>query len=481
MIRDYLNASINQYSERIAVEDSSKDWALTYAELRARANDLFFSLEPQSDWVLILYVDKSIQYYACMAACFLFEVDFCPVDPQTPVAKLLEISLQFENATILTDTSERFEHIAPLYPKVIQFPEKKDDIHTRSKKPSNQRRQAPRYFIATSGSTGKPKIVSVPHDNTSDFVKWAVSFYKVDSHTRWSQFSSIGFDLSIVDFLTVLCGGGTLISIASNIDRLRPGKTIQKACITHWHSVPSIIPYVLSETAETTNCTLFSFCGEPLASANVEELAKKFPRARIVNTYGPTEGTLFCSFYEYEGPHAVSTDTIPIGKAIPGWNFILVPEQEGLRLVLVSKNISSGYVGITSDKFKEIDFSGTILRSFDTGDFFRLEDGELVFSHRQDGMVKVSGNRIDLGEIEAACQRNGLQNPIAFIDQGRIIVCSEGVEQPDDRVLREKLGTILPTYAIPSTFILQPSHPRTTNGKIDRLIVAQSNLREGSK
>src|SRR5262249_15539874 len=148
------------------------------------------------------------------------------------------------------------------------------------------------YFIATSGSTGKPKLVNVPHDRTIPFIEWAIEFYGIDNDCRWAQFSSIGFDLSLVDFLAVFCGGGTLVPLSSLVDRLRPARAVTRAKITHWHSVPSMIPYFLQDTSnlgQVTGCRVFSFCGEPFLRTHAESLAERYPGARIINTYGPTE------------------------------------------------------------------------------------------------------------------------------------------------------------------------------------------------
>lgn len=469
-LRDKLSSSLQVNSGRIAVEDSAGNWTISYIELYNQAIIISRWAEQYQGATIIYYGNKSKDYYYFAVGCFANALNFCPVDIQTPIKRLLEIVAQFESAIIVTDSHEYFTFIKSQNQPVVQFSDCQiiAEAEIVPVLRSNDKTRIPEYFVATSGSTGKPKIVCVPHDHTTDFVKWSVPFYCVNANTRWAQFSNIGFDLSIVDLLTVLCGGGTLVSVSSRLDRSRPARTIEKANISHWHSVPSVIPYLLSDCkGESETCKLFTFCGEPLSTIDIERLVSFYPKARIINTYGPTEGTLFCSYYEYMRGVKIGESTLPIGRPIPGWDFLLLKEKDGLRLFIVSQNSANRYAGTSTKQFSHIDVFGTRMPAFDTGDFFIRKDCELFFSHRLDGMIKINGNRVDLGDIEAICKRLGLQNPVALLVCGKIVVCAEGKGENEDE-LRRKLFEILPVYSVPSSINFHKLHPRTSNGKIDR-------------
>jgi acyl-CoA synthetase (AMP-forming)/AMP-acid ligase II len=233
-----------------------------------------------------------------------------------------------------------------------------------------------------------------------------------------------------------------------------------------------MIPYFLREPVEdnsVSTCRLFTFCGEPLMKIDADRLAERYPYARIINTYGPTEATLFCSFYEYERGEIADNGevSLPVGQPIPSWNFVLVPEDGDLRLILLSDNISTGYAGMQSPQFATVELFGRQMRALDTGDYFRMAGPHLYFSHRKDAMVKVRGNRIDLGEIEAAAKRSGLVNPVAMVIDNAIAIVAEGNAGAAIDIMTE-LARYLPRTNLPAQIKFLPSHPRTVNGKLDR-------------
>ena len=466
-----IRAALERYGERAVVEDGGAGWQQSGSQMVRSAAAVRECLKPHAHRPLIAYLHKSRLYYAFTACAFLHRLDFCPLDVDNPIERVLGVADQLEDPLIICDRPEllarlreRTEHCLDLEAALQDFrdaPQSSDDTPGRD---------VPRYFIATSGSTGTPKLVQVPHDRTLPFIDWAVPFYGIDEDCRWAQFSSIGFDLSLVDFLSVVCGGGTLIALATPLDRIRPAQAVLRNRITHWHSVPSMIPYFLREGEEgpsPSTCRLFTFCGEPLMTSDVEQLAARYPGARIVNTYGPTETTLFCSAYEHGCGHVTTESSLPIGPPIPSWNFVLLPEDGAQKLVIVSDNVSDGYVGWRSERFGTVDLFGRSMRCFDTGDYFRSVGTDLHFSHRKDGMVKIKGTRIDLGEVEAAAKKAGLTNPVAMVVDNAIALAAEGAARPIAELLAA-LARYLPREGLPARVRFVPHHPRTINGKLHR-------------
>jgi non-ribosomal peptide synthetase component F len=482
MTRTPLHLRVRQalecYGDRTVVESASGGWKVSGEQLLAGASQLLEALRPHAGRPVVAYLPKSPTFYTLLACSFVNRLRFCPLDTANPIARLIDVARQLPDALILVDSDDVLTRVRDYTDDCVLVTVRSETVGCRPAEPldvSGTRDAC--YYIATSGSTGTPKLVEVPHERTIPFIDWAVAFYGIDRYTRWAQFSSVGFDLALADFLSVVCGGGTLVSLSSQMDRIRPAKTVARCRITHWHSVPSIIPYFLRDSgddATVSTCRVFSFCGETLMRTDAESLASRYQHARIINTYGPTETTLFCSFYEYcPGESAPAQPSLPIGHPIPTWNFVLVPDDGAFRLIILSDNVARGYAGVPSAQFSTVDLFGRPISAFDTGDYFRLAGAHLYFSHRRDGLVKVHGNRVDLGEIEAAAKKSGLVNPVAVVVANTIALAAEGEWRPEGEVVDE-LSRYLPRWALPSTVVFVPTHRRTVNGKLDRRAVLEA-------
>src|SRR5207249_4177514 len=115
-------------------------------------------------------------------------------------------------------------------------------------------------------------------------------------------------------------------------------------------------------------------------------------------------------------------------------------------------------------------------RLYRSGDYGRwLPEGKLEFLGRRDSQVKISGFRIEIGEIENALLRvPGVSEGAVAVtteraDRGKHLVAFYSGERPlDANALRDRLSESLPKYMVPTAFHWQNSLPLTDNGKIDR-------------
>jgi hypothetical protein len=113
-------------------------------------------------------------------------------------------------------------------------------------------------------------------------------------------------------------------------------------------------------------------------------------------------------------------------------------------------------------------------RLYKGGDYGRWRpDGKLEFLGRRDSQVKISGFRIEIGEIDNALLRvPGVRDGAVVVaerpDRGKHLVAFYSGDAPlEVDVLRERLGASLPHYMVPVAFHWQESLPLTANGKID--------------
>ena len=116
-----------------------------------------------------------------------------------------------------------------------------------------------------------------------------------------------------------------------------------------------------------------------------------------------------------------------------------------------------------------------------TGDLARYwPDGTLEFVGRADHRIKISGYRVELGEIEAALRRvPGVRTAVAAllaVPGGSEVLAATVCADADDAGLtaeriRGVLVDLVPAHMIPRHISLVERIPFTDNGKIDRRAV----------
>lgn len=128
-----------------------------------------------------------------------------------------------------------------------------------------------------------------------------------------------------------------------------------------------------------------------------------------------------------------------------------------------------GYVNLpelTEEVFKDhVYHSGDIVR--------KLPDGNLLHVGRSNDMIKINGNRVEPGEIEAAAKKVlGIDWACAkgFVDEKSAFICLYYVAdiEVDYEKVRTELLNYLPYYMIPAHFIKLDKIPQNANGKIDK-------------
>jgi hypothetical protein len=207
--------------------------------------------------------------------------------------------------------------------------------------------------------------------------------------------------------------------------------------------------------------------------------------AELWNGYGPTETTIYSTFFKVEEAAGV----VPIGRPLPNTRLYVLdrfmnPVPVGIygELHVGGRGLAHGYLkrpGLTAEKFIPDPFSARPgARLYKTGDLVRYrEDGALEFAGRLDQQVKVRGFRIELGEIES--ELNRLEYLRATVVVARedapgdkrlvaYVVAAGGESAPSTTTLRSHLKERLPEYMIPSTFVFLEELPLTETGKVDR-------------
>lgn len=462
--------------DRVALEQG--DQRVTYAELDQQAGRLATLLaargvKPSS--VVGIMVEKSPQMVVALLGILKSGAAYLPLDPAHPAERIAYIVGHAKPMFVLTGAGlgdqlpaqiERlplgtFDDSTVVAPSIGDL----DPAHLA-------------YVLYTSGSTGRPKGVMLPHSAVVNFIRTAVEDFKLTADTRFLQFTTYTFDVSVCDLLAPLAAGSTVVIPPKGTD-LSSRELLdfmRTSGVTHAIVTPSLLA-VLPDM-ELPELATLAVIGE----ACTRDVAVRWRQGRrFLNTYGPTEAAVLCSFGEElppQGPPPIGFATANVDLYVLDESGDRVPDGETVgELWIGGLGLARGYLGapaLTADRFRPDAFSGRPgARLYRTGDLANwLPNGELAYVGRVDDQVKIRGYRVEPGEIEEALVTLPEVRAAAVIASGSgadaklmAFVVSDGFS-PDS--LRAGLQPLLPQYMIPSVFSAVPTLPVNSNGKVDR-------------
>ncbi|KVH32852.1 non-ribosomal peptide synthetase [Burkholderia cepacia] len=344
------------------------------------------------------------------------------------------------------------------------------------------------YLIYTSGSTGKPKGAGNTHGALANRIAWMQHAYRLTRDDVVLHKTPFGFDVSVWEFVWPLAIGAKL-AIAAPGDHRDPARlaaAIHAHGVTVLHFVPSMLAAFaayLDDFAAAAQCDsvrLIVASGEALAPELVEKMARLLPHATLVNLYGPTEAAIDVSHWTC-GPDDAQAVAVPIGHPIANLQLHVldaawqpVPAGATGELYLAGAGLARGYLGrpaLTAERFVPDPFVQGA-RMYRTGDLARRRaDGALDYLGRVDTQVKLRGQRIEPGEIEALLRAApGVNDAVVIVrDEQLVGYVARGDAGPLDRAaLLDALRAQLPAYMVPSQLIELDALPVTPNGKCDR-------------
>jgi hypothetical protein len=152
------------------------------------------------------------------------------------------------------------------------------------------------------------------------------------------------------------------------------------------------------------------------------------------------------------------------------------PDGAAGELAIGGVGVTRGYVGrpdLTAERFVPDPLGAAGTRLYRSGDRARRRpDGELEYLGRIDDQVKLRGFRVEPREVEAVLLRHPAVREAAVVARavhGEIAlvayVCGAGL---DAGALRAFLSDALPSFMLPSVFVVADRLPLTSNGKVDR-------------
>ncbi|EFQ97796.1 surfactin synthetase subunit 3 [Nannizzia gypsea CBS 118893] len=467
--------------ERIAVEfldsvdpetgDKSTQ-LLTYSELDTKSSRLASQLRTlgviEGDLVAI-YLEKSLELYISILAVIKAGAGYVPLTPQMPSMRVKHI-IQDARCRICITDDEISTQLSDLPSTMIILA--KNHISEESilcelpKTPGS----CPAYAVFTSGTTGTPKGVLV---------------------------SRFNLEISVFEIFFTWSRGMALCSAKNDVLFRDIEHAIRILRITHLSMTPTVAALV-----RANNVPLVKFlvtAGEAMTPKVLMDWAGKglWQGKGLLRGYGPSETTNICTvrpnmceshFISNIGKPFVNTSAFVLAE---GEGFSPVPRGAVGELCFGGDQVAIGYLNleeITRRKFFVHEKYGRIYKS---GDYGRLlADGSLAFTGRRDDLVKIRGQRIELGEITSVLMANeNVKDCATIVCDGNNGSSKQLISfwVPDDinidqlgqrenshvfQQLFDHIGDRLPSYMVPS-FLIPISHiPMTTIGrKIDKEVL----------
>lgn len=461
LIVQKLKEVINAYPDIAAVADQGEGNAFTYRELGVYASKIAGKLvrcgvKPR-DFVMIM-LPRNKEYIASMFAVWMAGAGFAPLSPTYPPDRIAYIKGDCKASVVIDERFlRRIEDEEPLAEEIL--PDAAD----------------PSILIYTSGSTGKPKGVLHSHLSISDSVFRYMEFANAPVGFRAAIGAPFTFVASVQGVFAPLCAGNTAVLVP--YEAMRDPELLADFIDTNHVNRCFISPKMLK---------VFQPKGSSLkiVSTGSERVSNLYsPDYQIQVAYGQTESAGAVMMFSVDKKY----ENTPIGKPIGSVKAYLLDENnqeadEGE--MCLAGHFATGYLNLpeqtaktfVDNPFVERDGFQKLLR---TGDICkRGEDGNFIYLNRKDWMVKINGQRVEPGEIEAIiknadgvfdCAIKDFKNQYGQVYLVAYYVEKEPVE-PDD--IRRAIAAKLPSYMIPAFFVRLEKLPVNANGKLDRSALA---------
>lgn len=491
---DSFERQVDRAPDAIAVDDGRV--RLTYAELDARANHVAERLRAagvSTDRTVVMSADRSADYLVALVGLHKADGAYVPISPREAPRRAETMIDAVEPAAIIAGPSgchlfgdrEVFDLAELVSGATAVRPPRLCPDHATS------------TIIHTSGSTGVPKAaVSTNHGVTNHMWQMAEHF-GLTEHDCVAQTAPVSFDISVWQLLTPLMLGGR-VRIVPEPDSQSPASLLEAVVdggVTMLELVPSNIVALLDAGFAATPGALrvMLSTGETLTHDVLRRWVRELPGIPVHNAYGPAECTDdvtagLCA----SGPGAPMTTAV--GRPLANTTVHVLDEH--LRPVppgvIGLLHVGGGAVGRgyrgnprrTAEMFVPDPYAVTPGgRLYRTGDLGRVDAaGDLEFLGRADTQIKIRGQRIEVGEVEAALRRcPGVVEAAVKVHHGPTgaslvgyVSRPGGPEGPaavlgldEDERFRAVLAELLPRHMIPTIIAELGRLPRSKNGKVD--------------
>lgn len=488
-----------------AVALSAGDHTMTYAELNEQANRLARHLQKNGvghQTVTAILAERTPELIVSLLAVLKAGATYVSIDPDYPESRI-QYMLRDSGAThLLTHSSFISQTRSLAFDGTYLFADDQEILLMSSENlPLEAGLDDTAYIMYTSGTTGQPKGIMTTHSNIARVVKNTNYLTILETDTLLSLSNSV-FDGFTFDVYGALLNGAKLV-LPQKETILDMGKLTELIKGEHISVmfVPTALFHLLVDegTDWMRGVRKVLFGGERASVQHVRKAFDVMGKGRLLNVYGPTESTVFATYYPIDEAIPLEARSIPIGKPLNQTGAYILSEHRQLQpigmvgeLCLSGKGLAKGYLNrpdLTKQVFIAHPFAAGE-RLYRTGDlaYFR-EDGLIEYAGRVDDQVKIRGHRIELTEIEAnLLMHPGVKQAVLLADHDETnhtrllayITCDDAWKGKLDDI-KSGLKERLPAYMLPHELIELENLPLTPNGKVDKRQLPKPEAPQGNR
>ncbi|MGX1914110.1 amino acid adenylation domain-containing protein [Streptomyces phaeochromogenes] len=466
----------------------------TYRQVNEDANRIAWALHRRglrSEDVVAVVTERTPEWLAAVLAVFKAGGCYLPLEPHFPAARMARTLARGECRWVLAD---------PRVPPLDEALDGRDTVHRLSVAdliaadgPTHDP-EIPvvgdqlAYVYFTSGSTGEPKGAMCEHDGFLNHLYAKIEDLGVQEGDTVAQTAPQCFDISLWQLVSALLVGGSTLLVEQEavLDVRGFLDLMNRHHVRVAQLVPTYLELVLTETADgraaLPGLRVMAVTGEALKKELVRRWFDAFPGVPLVNCYGLTEVS---DDSNHGVMHALPDHrSVPLGDTIRNSRVYVMDERLHLvpvgapgEIVIAGVCVGRGYVN-DPDRTAAVyghDPHRPAERLYRSGDFGRrLPSGELEYLGRRDSQVKISGFRIEIGEIEdRLLQVPGVRDGAVVVagtdDEPQLVAYYTGEDAPDGDGVARALGAALPHYMVPPRLYRTGELPLSGNGKIDKI------------
>lgn len=477
-----------QYADAVALEDERSAW--TYAQLNNRANQLAAALSPYAvrEGVVAVVMSRGADFVTAMLAILKAGCAYLPIESQTPVGRITQLLEYTQAVAVITDDETILSHLES-GAGVLYLPDIDLDANAAvTPELPVADGDSLAYVMFTSGTTGKPKGVMIEHHSIINLVRENPPS-AITEKDRILQTGALSFDAATLEVWGALLNGARVIVMGLQhlLDPSSMAATLREKQVTLAFFTTSWLNQLIDHDPQMFMPLQHIYTGgEQVSVSHIRKLITQCPALRVMNLYGPTEITTYCTCTEMNG---YGGGPVSIGQPIQN-DLVLIVDRRGKpvpkgipgEMLLGGAGLSRGYIQDeirTAQQF--ITLAGD--RFYKSGDQARwTENGGIEFIGRIDEQVKIRGYRVEPDEVATVLQSH------PAVKEGIVIVHRKSngdkilagyytlTETATRDEIKSYLGKLLPAYMVPDSLIILDRIPLNANGKTDRNALPEPQL-----